>query len=195
MFLTDLLEERPRAITVLYGPAASGKSTLALETLDGRSVIIASRRAFSPERLRDLRIDAATVLERTVLFEPEDLVAFERAIDHATVLAPRLGTIVIDSLGPVIRGAERTAANYALGRVLAKLALVPCPVIIVTDALDRPVKDDHELRFVGGDALRLHARTIIELADGIATVKKHPALAGRAWRYRITAAGLVRGMT
>lgn len=188
MFIQELLEERPTGITVVYGPSASGKSTACLEAVQGKCAYIATSTNFSVERLAT--IHPAYDLGRVVLFSPTDLVALERAVSDAVRLSSALTLIIVDSLGTYVRAAERRAANLALERILGKLHAAACPIVIVTDAIDKPTDGEPELRLVGGDLLRVSARAIIELDEGKATVKKHPVLAGRVWEYRIVAAGL-----
>ena len=188
MFITELLEEPLRGITVLYGPSASGKSTACLEAITGKCAYIATSSNLSVERLAT--INPLFDLARLISFAPEDLVALERAVSDAVRLSPALSLIVIDSLGTYVRAADRRSANLALERILARLHQAVCPVLIVTDAIDKPTAGEPELKLVGGDLVRVSARTIIELDEGTATVKKHPVLAGRVWSYRIAAGGL-----
>ena len=188
MFIAELLEEPLTGITVTYGPSASGKSTACLEAVHGKCAYIATSSNFSVERLATIRPDFD--LGKIVLFSPTDLVALERAVSDAIRLSPALKLIIVDSLGTYVRSSERRSANLALERILTRLRLAACPVLVVTDAIDKPTAGEPELRLVGGDLLRVSARTIIELDNGKATVKKHPALAGRVWSYKIVAAGL-----
>lgn len=185
MLLTDMLEEPLTSITLVYGPGGSGKSTAALQVIQGKCAYIATQHNFSPERLQTIKGN----LEHVSLFSPHDLVELERAVEQAVQLSRVLTLIVLDSLGTYLRVTERKAANLALERILTKLGLAVCPVLIISDALDKPARET-ELSFVGGDLLRLHARTIIEFNTGVASVKKHPVLAGRVWEYTIDTAGL-----
>jgi GTPase SAR1 family protein len=188
MFIGDLLEESLTGITVLYGPSASGKSTACVEAIQGKCAYIATSSNFSVERLATIHPDFD--LGRVVLFSPTDMVEVERAVSDAVRLSSALKLIVIDSLGTYVRSSERRSANLALERILSRLRLSACPVVIVTDAIDKPTAGEPELRLVGGDLLRVSARTIIELDEGKATVKKHPVLSGRVWSYKIVSAGL-----
>lgn len=187
MFLRDLLEENLRGITLLYGTGASGKTTACFDAITGKTAYIATAKNFSVERLSGMRPDVR--LDRIALFQTRDLREVEQAVEQAVTLSGAITLIVIDSLGTHLRVAERRAANLALERILKTLGRATCPVLIVSDALDAP-NAGGELKFVGGDLLRLHARTIIEFKDGNATVKKHPVVAGRVRQYTITSAGL-----
>ena len=80
------------------------------------------------------------------------------------------------------------AHTVHLGAALTK---AECPIIITSEVYDR-AEGMYDVQFVGGDMLRLAARTIIELKDGVATVKKHPLHTGRQWEYKITNDGLVK---
>jgi len=187
MFLARLLEEPLRGITLLYGPGASGKSTACLEMIQGKTAYIATAHNFSAERLSGMRPDVR--LDKIALFQTKDLPEVERAIEQAVALSPALSVIIVDSLATYVRVAPRRAANLALERILTTLGKASCPVLLVSDALDDPEREG-ELRFVGGDLLRLHARSIVEMKTGTATVKKHPSVAGRVRQYAITAEGL-----
>ncbi len=191
MFLAEILEEQLQGITLVYGPAASGKSTLCLEALDGRSVYVSSGRNFSAERLQSLRADAAKIMERLVLFQPGELPEWERTVEQAVQLSKLSKLIVLDTPATPFRYSPRTMGNLSLHRMLHELTHAHCPVLITSEVYDR-VEGMYDVQFVGGDMLRLAARTIIELKDGIATVKKHPVHTGRQWKYGIKAQGLVK---
>jgi hypothetical protein len=186
MFLTDFTEEPLHGVTLLYGPAATGKTTACLEALVPHSVYISSHKNFNIERLRTMRSDADAIIKNIYLFEPKELAELEAAVLAALKLEPSL--LVIDSLATHIRPAERKSGNLGLHRILKLLAKLSCPIILTSEVYDSFRESRHE--FVGGDMLRLACSTIIELENFTATLKKHPALAGRSWPYKITDTGL-----
>lgn len=187
MFLEDITDEKLIGLMLVYGPAGTGKTTVCLEALHGRSVYLSSSKNFSAERLQAMRSDAQEILTHTVVFEPGDILGWERAVGQAVQISALSSVIILDSVATPVRAAERRMGNLGLHRMLETLKKSACPVIVTSEVYDF-TKD--ELKFVGGDMLRLAARTIIELRDGTATVRKHPLVAGRVWKYRIEAAGL-----
>jgi len=188
MFITELTEEQLQGITLLYGTAASGKTTACLEALSARSIYISTNKNFNLERLRKLKPDADEIIRQLVLFEPKDLTEMEKAVTAATKLSSMATILVVDSIATFFRTAERKTANLALHRMLKLLEEAKCPVLLTSEVYDYLRESRHE--FVGGDMLRVASRTIIELKEGTATVKKHPLHTGRIWNYRITDKGL-----
>jgi RecA/RadA recombinase len=192
MFLSELLEEPLQGITLVYGPAASGKSTVCFSALTARSVYMTSASNLSTERIHSLRTDASVILEKLVVFTPADIIEWERAVEQAVKLSTLSQLIVLDTPATALRAAPRTMANLSLHRMLKLLATAQCPILITSEVYDRAENSGADVQFVGGDMLRLAARTIVELKDGVATVKKHPLHAGREWEYSMQAQGLVR---
>lgn len=170
----------------MYGPAATGKTTLCLESLQPRTVYITTNKNFNVERLRSLREDAEQIINSLFLFEPKDLAELESAVQAGLKLKPSL--LVIDSLATLIRPIEKKSGNLGLHRILKLLLEFTCPILATSEVYDSFRESRHE--FVGGDMLRLACRTIIELRDGVATVKKHPNFFGRTRNYVITSSGL-----
>jgi RecA/RadA recombinase len=190
MFLTELLEAPLSGITLLYGPAASGKSTACFEAFRGRTVYVGSGKNLSPERIRSLRSDADEVLAKLVVFSPQSLLEWERAVEQAVQLAALAELIVLDTPATALRASPRTMANLSLHRMLQQLQNAQCPVLMTSEVYDRAENRGADVQFVGGDMLRLAADTIVEFDGSVATVRKHAHFAGREWAYTITAHGL-----
>ncbi len=187
--LLELLEHPLKGLTIIFGPAGSGKTTLCLQLLAGRSIYISTGRNFSADRLKTMRRDADALLGRLVVFEPVDLLALEKSVEAAVKLSRLSDLIVIDSLATYLRLAERKAGNLALHRILQTLLKANCPVLLTTEIYDT-FSEGHGVRLVGGEMLRLAADTLIELDGKVLTVRKHKEFQGRARDYRITDAGL-----
>jgi predicted ATP-dependent serine protease len=188
MLIEEVLEEGPQGITLLYGPAGAGKTTVCLEMLRGRSIYISTSKNFSVERLAKMRPDHKQIIERLVLFEPQELLELERAVEAAVKLSSISDLLVVDSLG-ALRNAERRQANQALSRMLANLKLSGCPVLMVSDVYDY-LSEGGGVAFVGGDMTRLACDTIIELDGKLLRVRKHKLHAGRERNYAIEEGGL-----
>jgi RecA/RadA recombinase len=188
MLIEDVLEHPPKGITLIYGPAATGKTTLCLQSLQGRSIYISTNKNFSIERLRTMRADADALIERLVLFEPDDLVTLEKAVQTAVQLSALADIIVVDNIATHIRPANKTMANLALHRMLNTLKQTKCPVLLTSEVYD--YIRSTEVKFVGGEMLRLAADTIIELHNSTLTIRKHAQHTGRARDYRLTNKGL-----
>lgn len=190
MFITSITEEPLSDITLIYGPAGSGKTTACLEALTGRAAYISTSKNFNLERLQKLRSDAAVIIKKIMLFEPQDILELEKAVQAVVKLSTMTDIIIIDSIATLIRSADRKLANLALHRILATLEEVHCPVLMTSEVYDYFSEGRYE--FIGGDMLRLASRTIIELGDNHATIKKHPILTGRTWMYQITDTGITK---
>src|SRR5262249_49327463 len=148
MILTDVLEEPLRGITLLYGPAGTGKTTLCLQELRGRSVYVSTNKNFNVERLRTMRADASVIIGKLVLFEPNDLLSFEKAVEAAVKLAAVSDLLVVDSIATFVRASDRKLANLALNRMLEKLRKVTCPVLLTTEVYER-AEGMRNVQFVG----------------------------------------------
>lgn len=189
MLITDITEEELQGITLIYGPAGAGKTTAALETLQGRSIYISTNKNFSVDRLRNMRKDSQEIINSLVLFEPTDLLELEKAVQAAVKFSAMSKVLVIDSLATYIRSADRKLGNLALHRILETLKGAKCPVLATSEVYDY-LSESKGVQFVGGDMLRLASRTILELNKGAITIRKHPAHNGRSWDYEITDEGL-----
>lgn len=188
MFLEDITEAPLHGITLIYGPAGTGKTTLCLQALHGRALYISTNKNFNVDRLQAMRPDAADIIKQLILFEPTDLLQLEKAVDAAVKLSPMCTVLVVDSIATYLRSSERKLANLALHRMLATLKKSACPILLTSEVYE--YMRDKELQFLGGDMLRINADTIVELHNNVLTLKKHREYTGRQRDYRIVAAGL-----
>jgi AAA+ ATPase superfamily predicted ATPase len=189
MLITDITEESLKGITLIYGPASTGKTTIALEALRGRSIYISTHKNFNVDRLKAMRADADKIIEKLVLFEAHDLLSVEKSVKTAVQLSHLCEILVVDSIATHIRSANKKLGNLALHRILEDLKHAACPVLITSEVYDY-LKEAGNHQFVGGDMLRLASNTIIELKEGMLTVKKHAQHTGRSWQYIITGPGV-----
>jgi KaiC/GvpD/RAD55 family RecA-like ATPase len=189
MLIEDITEQPLTGITLLYGPAGTGKTTACLQALRNRSIYISTNKNFSVERLQKLHTDAQAIVNQLVLFEPQDLLELEKAVQTAVQFSAISTILVIDSIATYIRSADRKLANLALHRILETLKKAKCPVLLTSEVYDY-LRESKGVQFIGGDMLRLACNTILELNNETVTVKKHGLHTGRSWPYEITDTGL-----
>jgi len=107
----------PGVLTQVYGPYATGKTTLAVQTglLSGKKVAyVDTEGGFSPERLRQMaearNLDPDGVLSRFILFSPADFKEQRRVIGSLKkVVDESFSLVVVDSITAHYRAEENRA--------------------------------------------------------------------------------------
>ncbi|ASJ02149.1 DNA repair protein RadB [Thermococcus profundus] len=161
-------------LTQVYGPYASGKTTLALQAglLSGRKVAyVDTEGGFSPERLAQIAenrgFDPEAVLQRFVLFTPGDIREQRRIIGSLKrVVTGEFGLVVVDSITAHYRAEEDwRALTSELSKQLQVLLWIArkngIPVLVINQVhfdshaeRTRPVAE-HTLGYRCKDILRL----------------------------------------
>ncbi|WP_457742382.1 DNA repair and recombination protein RadB [Thermococcus sp.] len=134
----------PGVITQVYGPYATGKTTLAIQTglLSGKKVAyVDTEGGFSPERLRQMaearNLDPGEVLSRFILFTPADFKEQRRVIGSLKkVVDDSFSLVVVDSITAHYRAEEnRSGLLTDLSRQLQVLLWIArrnsIPVIVI----------------------------------------------------------------
>ncbi|WP_297556218.1 DNA repair and recombination protein RadB [Thermococcus sp.] len=107
----------PGVLTQIYGPYATGKTTLAVQTgiLSGKKVAyVDTEGGFSPERLRQMaearNLNPEEVLSRFILFTPADFKEQRRVIGSLKkVVDESFSLVVVDSITAHYRAEENRA--------------------------------------------------------------------------------------
>ena len=207
----------PEILTVVYGPAASGKTTCcllaALQTVAaGKKVFfVDTEGGFSPERLTQLADDMSEfrdtpikdVLANILLFSPKDFkeqAASIKLIDELMGKSP-IGLVVVDTIGKHYRLVLRRnpkGVNNMMGKqldVLRKIARETSATVLLTNQVYQ--KMDGGVKNVGGNMVVRRSKCLIELAKNEhlrrAILRKHPEIHGNAIgnSFEITAEGLM----
>ncbi|WP_297073009.1 DNA repair and recombination protein RadB [Thermococcus sp.] len=134
----------PGVLTQIYGPYATGKTTLAVQTgiLSGKKVAyVDTEGGFSPERLRQMaearNLNPEEVLSRFILFTPADFKEQRRAIGSLKkVVDESFSLVVVDSITAHYRAEEnRTGLLTDLSRQLQVLLWIArrrnIPVLVI----------------------------------------------------------------
>ncbi|AEH25287.1 DNA repair and recombination protein RadB [Pyrococcus yayanosii] len=159
-------------LTQVYGPFATGKTTLAMQVgllNPGKVAYVDTEAGFSPERLRQMAetrgLDPDRALEKFIIFEPMDLVEQRRIIGKLkSVVNEKFSLVVVDS----ITAHYRAEGNKDYGEIARQLQVlqwlarkVNVAVIVVNQVYFdsnsgnlRPIAE-HTLGYKTKDILRL----------------------------------------
>ncbi|WP_297548572.1 DNA repair and recombination protein RadB [Thermococcus sp.] len=134
----------PGVLTQIYGPYATGKTTLAVQTgiLSGKKVAyVDTEGGFSPERLRQMaearNLNPEEVLSRFILFTPADFKEQRRVIGSLKkVVDESFSLVVVDSITAHYRAEEnRVGLLTDLSRQLQVLLWIArrqnIPVLVI----------------------------------------------------------------
>ena len=162
-------------ITLVYGPAASGKTTIAFETIlnyakDGRGLFIDSENGCSADRLKQLDPGCDGLLENVVVLNIKNFSEQVQVFDNLETLMKvgKFGAIIIDTLGMQYRKAlqeeNHQYVNEKIFGGLNKLRKIAfrndIPVLILNQIYTKP---DGENVGVGGNMVRNFGKYLIEL--------------------------------
>ena len=206
-------------ITILYGPAGSGKTNLCVlaaveQSKRGKKVIfIDTEGGFSVDRIRQIDENAAKnilLIKATKFFDQQDIMKkLLEKIDR------NVGLIIVDSMVMLYRY-ERTLAMEKsddkadmINRILAKQMKIlneiarerNIPVLVTDQVYSDFIKsdeltslDEKKVYMVGGDLMKYWAKCIIELKrDGSkrkAVLRKHRSLPEKEFSFVITNKGI-----
>ncbi|MEM2121176.1 MAG: DNA repair and recombination protein RadB [Candidatus Woesearchaeota archaeon] len=200
-------------VTTIYGPAASGKTTICLlaaisASRFGKVIFIDTEGGFSVERLKQLTRNYEKVLQRIFLLKPttfeEQTKAFEmlnKLIQEDTKNMFQL--VIVDTISMLYRVKKEDEDIKELNRKLSyQLNLLNqiarkknIPVIITTQVYS-DFEDKNSVKLVGGDIIRYSSKCIIELEnmDGgkkRAILIKHRSLPMKDVVFEISSEGIV----
>lgn len=207
----------PEILTLIYGPAATGKTTCCL--LAALQVVAAGKKvafvdtenSFSAERLAQLaghmpefrETPLKEVLAHILLFTPKDFkeqAGTIKIIDEIAAKSP-IGLVAVDTIGVHYRrvlSRNPPAVNDMMGKqldILRKIARETPATVLLTNQVYQ--KMDGGVKNVGGDMVVRRSRCLIELTKNEnlrrAVLRKHPEIRGDAMgkAFEITADGLM----
>lgn len=160
-------------VTVVYGPAGSGKSNLmhlALTTIEKKAIFIDTEGSFSVERLKQMTPKAKELLDNIIICKATSLVAQGEIIERLPSMLENGGfeMIIIDGIATqyraaIARGDENI--NNELSKqinVLYGLAMQHNIAVLMTSQVYADMEKDG-VKVVGGDIIKYSAKCMIEL--------------------------------
>lgn len=173
--LKDVFNEI-NGLILVYGPAASGKSTLAMQSSlevakQGRVLFIDTERSFSIERIKLMDRDYEQLLKNIVIMGIKD---FNDQFDKLTnienfVEGGKFDFIVVDSFGFFYRHelhkgeyAEVNEKAVLMLRNLKHLAKKGFSVLVTNQVYSSP-NENEDIKVIGGNMIRNFSDSIIEL--------------------------------
>lgn len=195
-------------ITQFYGPPASGKTNISLNSavttaVNESSVLYIDTEGFSPARLDQLLPSEAAgeITEQIIVKEAHDFTDQQEAVREVKSLAPGLSLIILDSATGFYR-IERTDDNSEALKtitrqltVLLSLARRHDLAVLVTNQVYTDPESD-QVRPLGGHTFAHWTGVIVRLerfrgGNRRATLEKHQSEpAGETVRFKITGSGL-----
>lgn len=171
---------QPAEITLIYGEAETGKTSLAIQCavnsarIGYKTLFIDSDRTFSPQRLMQIAPqDFNEVSEKIIIFTPSTFDEQSHLIDEMEKYIGRsLGLIVFDTVTTLYRLAigdreEAFKANRELNRQLATLAHIgrayQIPILIISQVKAILTDVDALIEPVASRVLKYWANTVIGL--------------------------------
>lgn len=171
----------PGIISTVYGPAGSGKTNISMLCAvrcarDSKKVIyVDTESSFSVERLKQIAVDYANVLDNLIFLRPtnfeEQVSAFERLKEIIKIDSDNIGVIIIDTISMLYRlemGKSDNVydINRELGRQmgwLSEIAVKKNIPILMTNQVYANFEDKTKVNMVGGDILKYWSKCLLEL--------------------------------
>ncbi len=202
----DLLEGgyEKGIVTTIYGPAASGKSNLALlavASAENKIIFIDTEGSFSVDRLQQLAPDTQDLLDRVILLKAT---TFEEQTNIITKLPDMISKdtdiVIVDSIASQYRAAmargEENLNNDLSHQVntLYRVAADNEVAVVITSQVYADFEKEGEVKVVGGDIIKYNSKCLLELKndDGReAIINKHRFIApGKRARFTIETVGI-----
>lgn len=161
-------------ITVVYGPAGSGKSNLmllALTTIEQKAVFIDTEGSFSVDRLSQFTPKAQELLDRVVILKAPSFEQQGTIIERLPeMIKSGVGIIIVDGIATQYRAAiargEKDLNNELSKQinVLYGLAMQYDIPVLLTSQVYADMEGDG-VKVVGGDIIKYSAKCMIELQN------------------------------
>ena len=201
----DLLEGgyEKGIVTVLYGPAGSGKSNLvllALTTLEKKALFIDTEGSFSVERLKQFTPKAQQLLDRIIVTKASSLKKQGSIIERIpSMMKKGVELIIVDGIATQYRAAiargEKDLNNELSKQinVLYGAAMEHNIPVLITSQVYADMEGDG-VKIVGGDIIKYSAKCMIELQHEndtrTAILIKHRSLPPRKKTFVIQEVGV-----
>ena len=165
-----------KVVTIIYGPAASGKTTLAMlaviqQAKQGKkSIFVDTENGFSVERLKQLSgEDFEKVLHNIIIFSIKTFSEQQEKMEKIRLLVDtgKISLVIVDTIGSKYRvklNEDAYKANKAIDlqlRALADITRQGIPVILTEQVYDNLANG--QINLVGGEMLKNWSKCLIEL--------------------------------
>ena len=203
-------------VTTIYGPAGSGKTTLAIlcaikvATTHRKVIYVDTEGGFSAERLMQIcsgmHLNYQRVLEKIVFLKPttfeEQKQNFERLKE---LITDKIGLVIVDTIAMLYRleiGKSKDVhdTNRELGRQISFLSEITrkkdIPVII-TNQVYSDFEEKGKINIVGGDIIKYGSKCLIELqitpsSNRRLIIKKHRSISEeKEMLFKIVDGGII----
>ena len=171
-------------LTVIYGPAGSGKTTAvlmgALQVARQKKVLfLDTEGGFSLERLQQLSGKHTALTKNILVWRIHTFEEQQKAIAQlSSIASEHIGLIVCDTITALYRQ-QRSEQNNELNRVLSKqigslleLARLHDIPILLTNQVYADFNKKHNVHMVGGDMLTYNCKCIMEFQIVHTNVRK-----------------------
>lgn len=190
-------------MTVIYGPAGSGKSNamhVALTTIEKKAIFVDTEGSFSVDRLKQLTPSAEKLLDNIVLLKATSLEKQGEIIEKIPSMLDQGGfeLIIVDGIATQYRAAI-SRGDEGINNELSKqintlygLAMQHEIPVLVTSQVYADLEKDG-VKVVGGDIIKYSAKCMIELQheDGRkAILRRHRSLPESSRDFVITNIGI-----
>jgi DNA repair protein RadB len=185
-------------LTTIYGPAGSGKTTMAMmcaisvANSGKKTVFIDTEGGFSIERFRQLSSNDKEIMKNILILKPMNFREQMKTVHNLSKkINERVGLVVIDTISMLYRvevSATRDVkqVNNELGLQIAWLVEIArkhkIPVI-ATNQVYSDFENKDKVKMVGGDILRYSSKCLVELMNYLnkrkAVLVKHRSLPER----------------
>ncbi|PIN78637.1 DNA repair and recombination protein RadB [Candidatus Woesearchaeota archaeon CG06_land_8_20_14_3_00_33_13] len=198
-----------KVVTTIYGPAASGKTTLAMlaaivQAKQGKkSVFVDTENGFSVERLKQLSgEDFERALQNIMIFSIKTFTEQQEKMEKIRLLVGtgKISLVIVDTIGSKYRvklNEDAYKANKSIDtqlRTLTEIARRGIPVILTEQVYDNLANG--QINLVGGEMLKNWSKCLIELekinSKRKAIVKKPEEIKGNQEFFEIKEKGIFK---
>ena len=157
---------------MVYGPAASGKTTLCMQTAGKklaqrqRVLYIDAEHSLNLGRFREVTLAEHPDMDLLLVLRPKTLNDMHEAVMKLPDLMKRVGLIVVDTIGTLYRreaADDLKATSSLLERQMRMLSEISKQVPVIITNQVGSILGSTEVRMVGGKLVEKWASTLVEL--------------------------------